>query len=99
MMFVRLARLIGLVVLAIGILLVGVWCSVAVWYQAVCEPWRSVLSGATALFVLCCVFALATRVRWIGLGAFAGGFVLFLVWWATILPMGDRDWAPDVARV
>jgi hypothetical protein len=57
------------------------------------------LSGATALVVLGCVCALATRQRWFGLGAFAGCFALFLVWWATISPTNNRDWAPDVARL
>jgi Domain of unknown function (DUF4105) len=95
----RLARLIGLVLLALVMLLVGLWCTVAVWYQCTVEPWRSVLTGATALVALACVFALATRVRSIGFGAFAGCFALFLVWWATISPINNRDWAPDVARV
>jgi hypothetical protein len=98
MKLVRLLRLIGFVLLAIGMLLIGLWCTIAVWYQCPLEPWRSVLSGATALVALACVFALATRGRWIGFGAFAGCFVLFLVWWATIRPTNDRDWAPDVAR-
>jgi hypothetical protein len=98
MMRVRLARLIRFILLAIAMLLIGIWCAVAVWYQFAHEPWRSLLSGAIALVVLGCVFALATRLRWIGFGAFAGCFALFLVWWATILPTNDRDWAPDVAR-
>ena len=98
MKLLRLAQLIGLVLMAIGMLLVGIWWSVAVWYQSTLEPWRSVLSGATALFALACILALASRLRWIGLGAFAGGFALFLGWWATISPTNNRDWAPDVAR-
>ena len=84
--------------MAIGMVLVGIWWSVAVWYQSTLEPWRSVLSGATALFALACILALASRLRWIGLGAFAGCFALFLGWWATISPTNNRDWAPDVAR-
>lgn len=98
MKLLRLAQLIGLVLMAIGMVLVGIWWSVAVWYQSTLEPWRSVLSGATALFALACVLALASRLRWIGLGAFAGCFALFLGWWATISPTNNRDWAPDVAR-
>jgi hypothetical protein len=41
MMLVRLARLIGFVLLAIAMLLVGIWCAVAVWYQCSLEPWRT----------------------------------------------------------
>jgi len=99
MKLLRGARLIGLVLLALVMLLVGLWCTVAVWYQCPTEPWRSVLTGATALVALACVFALTSRVRWIGFAVFAGCFALFLVWWATISPTDNRDWAPDVARV
>ena len=99
MKLLRGARLIGLVLLALVMLLVGLWCTVAVWYQCPTEPWRSVLTGATALVALACVFALTSRVRWIGFAVFAGCFALFLVWWATLSPTDNRDWAPDVARV
>jgi len=99
MKLLRGARLIGLVLLALVMLLVGLWCTVAVWYQCPTEPWRSVLTGATALVALACVFALTSRVRWIGFAVFAGCFAVFLVWWATISPTDNRDWAPDVARV
>src|SRR5271170_6785632 len=99
MKLLRLARLIGFVLLATGMLAVGIWCSVAVWYQCPLEPWRSVLSGATAIVAFACVVALATRLRWVGFGTFAGSFALFLVWWATISPTDSRDWSPDVARV
>jgi hypothetical protein len=80
-------------------LLVGIWCSVAVWYQAGSEPWRSVLSGATALFAFGCTVALASRLRWVGLGAFAGSFVLFLVWWATISATNIHPGLPMDVRV
>ena len=71
MRLARLARLIGLVLLAIGMSLVGIWCAVAVWYQCPFEPWRSVLCGATALVALSCIGALGARARWIGFGALA----------------------------
>jgi hypothetical protein len=80
MKLLRVARLIGLVLLAIGILLVGLWWSVAVWYRCTLESWHSALSGATALFALGCASAPVSRFRWIGLGVFAGCFALFLVW-------------------
>ena len=98
MKIARLARRSGCVGLAIGMLLIGAWCSIAVWYQCSAEPWRSVLSGATAVIALACVCSLATRSRWIGFGVFATSVALFLAWWATISPTNDRNWAPDVAR-
>ena len=95
----RLARRIGFTLLATAILLIGIWCSVAVWYRCgVGEPWRSLLAGATLAFALVVVACLVTSRRWLALAAYAAAFVLFLGWWATITPTNDRNWAPDVAR-
>ena len=53
MRIVRLARQTGLVLLAMVMLLVGAWCSIAVWYRAgVNEPMRDLLAGATLVLVL-----------------------------------------------
>ena len=95
----RLARWLGLGLLAIAILLIGACCSVAVWYRcAAGEPVRDLLAGATLLFALVVVACLATPRRWLALVVYAASFALFLAWWATITPSNDRNWAPDVAR-
>jgi hypothetical protein len=41
---------------------------------------------------------LATSRRWVGLAAYAAFFALFIVWWGSIKPTNNRNWAPDVAR-
>ena len=51
----------------------------------------AILGAATAV-------ALFTRRRLPALAAFALAFGALLVWWSTIKPPADGDWAPDVAR-
>ena len=95
----RLARWIGFALLAVAILLIGVWCSVAVWYRcAAGEPVPGLLVGATLVFAVVVVACLATSRRWLALTVYAASFGLFLAWWTTITPTNDRNWAPDVAR-
>src|SRR5271167_3441013 len=99
MNFSRGVRWIGLVLLAMAMLLIGAWCLIAVWYH--CNSgglMYAVLTGATAVFILATVAGLATRRRWLVFGVYSAAVGLFLAWWATISPMSDRDWAPDVAR-
>jgi Domain of unknown function (DUF4105) len=95
----RLARWIGFALLAVAILLTGVWCSVAIWYRCPAgESVRGLLAGATLVFALVVVACLATPRRWHAVGIYTASFALFLAWWATITPTNDRNWAPDVDR-
>ena len=89
----------SLAVSAVLILAIGTWCSIGAWYQCSWpEPVRLVPPGLTAAATLAAIICLVTRHRWIALGIFLGAFAGFLMWWATIAPTNDRDWAPDVAR-
>jgi hypothetical protein len=64
--FMRLLRRAGFVLLALVMLLVGTWCSVAIWYQCGAgEPLRGFLTGTAATLTLIAVVFLATRRRWI----------------------------------
>ena len=95
----RLARWIGFALLAIAILLIGVWCSIAIWYRCPAgEATRGLLAGATFVFALVVVACLATPRRWLALVVYGASFALFLAWWTTITPTSDRNWTPDVAR-
>jgi Domain of unknown function (DUF4105) len=95
----RLARWIGFGLLAIAILSIGVWCSVAVWYRCpASEAVRALLAAATLVFALVVMACLATPRRWLALAAYAASFALFLAWWTTIKPVNNRNWAPDIAR-
>ena len=95
----RLVRRICFALLAITIVSIGVWCSIAIWYRCTAgEPVRALLAGAFLIFALAAVACLATPRRWLALAVYATSFALFLAWWATITPTNDRNWAPDVAR-
>ena len=95
----RLTRWIGFALLAVAILLIGVWCSVAIWYRCPAgEATRGLLAGATLVFAFVVTACLATPRRWLALAVYVASFALFLAWWATITPTNDRNWTPDVAR-
>jgi hypothetical protein len=95
----RLAHRIGFALLASAILLIGVWCSIAIWYRcAVGEPVCGLLAGAPLVFALVVVAGLLTPRRWLALTVYSASIALFFGWWATITPTNDRNWAPDVAR-
>ncbi|MFT0862340.1 DUF4105 domain-containing protein [Ancylobacter sp. G4_0304] len=90
-------RRLGTLMLCFAALAVAAWTALAVFYQA--EGAGRVLgwglAGLAASAVL--VFALSGR-RLRALGVLALGVVLVGLWWASIRPSNERDWAPDVAR-
>jgi Domain of unknown function (DUF4105) len=95
----RLVRAAGFALIAAAMLLIGAWCSVATWYGCGAgEPMRSLLAGAAAIVTISAVACLATRRRWPAFAVYFGAVAVFLGWWTTISPAGNRDWAPDVAR-
>ena len=95
----RVAPWIGLTLLAIAILLIGAWCSLAVWFRGIGnEPVRDALAGATFVLAVLTVGCFATPWRWRAFASYAAVVAVILVWWWTIYPSNDRNWAPDVAR-
>src|SRR5437764_578497 len=95
----RLARWIGLALLAAAILLIGVWCSLAVWFRfGAGEPVHMLLAGAVLALALVTAGCIATSRRWRMVAVYAASVAVVLAWWVTITPSNDRNWAPDVAR-
>ena len=95
----RLARRCGFGLLAIAILLIGCWCSLAIWFRwGAGGPVRAALAGAMVVLALVTVGFLVTSRRSRVLIVYAVVVVLVLAWWGTITPSNDRDWAPDIAR-
>ncbi len=79
--------------------LVGLWSAMALWFRLPApDAVRTVAAGVAAIAAVYTMIALFTRFRWRALGGFALAFACVLVWWSTITPPADGDWAPDVAR-
>ena len=83
-----------------ALLLATLWGGTALWSRL---PFADLGRGAVAaLFVagMLVVLVQMWRGRWAGaIGITAALWLALLGWWATILPSGNRDWQPDVARV
>jgi hypothetical protein len=95
----RLARYPAFAVLAVVVLLIGSWCSGAIWYRCGCDgAVRVLLAGAMALLSVAAAFCLATRRRWPAMAIYCFVVGVLLLWWISILPAGSREWAPDVAQ-
>jgi hypothetical protein len=78
---------------------VSAWGALALWFRLPApEP---VKAAAAVLFAILGLAAIATFVFRRGLTpliAFTLAFGALIVWWNTITPPLDGDWAPDVAR-
>jgi hypothetical protein len=96
----RLAAAIILVAAALlCVALVSAWSALALWFRLPGPEWaRGVAAGLFAILGAVTAVALFTRRRWPALAAFALAFGALLIWWSTITPPADGDWAPDVAR-
>src|SRR5438105_3318529 len=94
-----LARCIGFALLSICVLLISCWCALAIWFRCgLDEPTRSLLAGAPLLLAIVTVVCFATSWRWRVLAANVAAVAVIIVWWASIEPSNDRDWAADTAR-
>jgi hypothetical protein len=95
----RMTGWVGLIVLALAILLTGVWCALALWYQLpLPQLLREIAAALMIVLTIGTAILLCSRLRWRATCAFAVTFVLVCIWWATILPSNNRNWTPDVAR-
>ena len=94
-----LSAIAGIFVAILIIAPVGLWSAMALWFRLPAPAVvRAVAAGIAALAAVAAMIALFSRFRWRALGGFALAFAVVLVWWSTILPPADGDWAPDVAR-
>jgi hypothetical protein len=84
---------------ALIILPVGLWATLALWFRVPGpEVVRGLCAGLFALLSLATVVALFSRRRWAALAVDALAFGGVVVWWSTITPPIEADWARDVAR-
>ena len=71
----------------------------ALWFRFPGPEWaRGVAAGLFVVLGLGTAIALFTQRRAVAAVAFALAFAVLIVWWGTIRPPADGDWATDVAR-
>lgn len=93
----RAARLVVSLALALAVLLAGLWGGLALAFRA--PVMSAVLAAGWAAGAMALAIAfLAGRRRGPAFIA-AVAIAVFAVWWSTIRPQSDRDWADDVAHV
>ena len=95
----RIARISLAIVLSLAVAILTAWAALAIWYRLpAAELGRAVASGIFVLLGLVTIIALFSRFRIRAFVLFVAVFGAVLVWWSTIEPLADADWAPDVAR-
>jgi hypothetical protein len=71
----------------------------ALWFRLPApEGAKVAAAGAFALIAIATVTAVFTRRRWAALLVFGLAFGGVVIWWNTVQPPADGDWASDVAR-
>jgi hypothetical protein len=95
----RLLRISGTILLIGIILFSAAWGDLAMSYQL--PGSQAIRIGACLVFDTVAVTAVAGLVLRRRRGAvlvYAAGFVVLLVWWASIRPSNEKDWAAEVAH-
>jgi len=93
------ARIVSGFVLSPLIAIITAWASLALWYRLpVPESIRGLAAGLFILAGIATIVALFTRLRRPALVGFLAAFGAILVWWSTIRPESQGDWAQSVAR-
>ncbi|KQU88647.1 hypothetical protein ASD12_29215 [Mesorhizobium sp. Root102] len=95
----RIARISRATFLSLAVAILTAWAGLAMWHRLpAAEAGRAVACALFILFGIGTVIALFGRFRFRAFVLFLSAFAAVLVWWSTIKPLGDADWAPDVAR-
>jgi hypothetical protein len=93
------ARVLSATILAFFVAIAAVWTGLALWYRLPPPDWgRGISAGIFVLFGLCVIIALFSRFRPHAITLFAAAFGAVLVWWSSIIPPDQANWAPDVSR-
>lgn len=83
--------------LSLTIALVAAWGALALWYKT-SRGVRGIGAALWTAFGVACIGALWCGRLGTGVAAFALGHGLLLIWWKSLRPASDRDWADDVAQ-
>lgn len=75
------------------------WATLAMWYRLpLAEFGRAAAASAFLLFGIGVSLAVLSHFRNRALTAFVAAFAVVLIWWNSIQPLTQAEWAPDVAR-
>jgi hypothetical protein len=95
----HIARISSAILLALVIALATAWTTLALWYRFPGpEVGRALTAGLATLLGLACAVAMFGRLRFRAIVLFTVAFGGVLIWWHSITPPADADWAPSVAR-
>lgn len=95
----RVLGTLGHLLIALAILLTGVWTAFAFWFQLpLPEHGIIVAIVAWAIFVTAIALNELVRPTWRSRLVYLAAFLAVLAWWSTIRPSNDRDWADAVQR-
>ncbi len=93
------SAIVGILLAILVIAPLGLWSALALWFRLPApEAVRALAAAIAAAAAIATMIALFSRFRWRALGGFGLAFAVVGVWWSTIVPPLDGDWAPDVAR-
>jgi hypothetical protein len=83
--------------LSLTVALVAAWGALALWFKT---PRGVRIIGAVlwSAFAVACIGAFWCGRLGTGVAAFALAHGLLLIWWKSLRPSNDREWADDVAR-
>jgi hypothetical protein len=94
----RLLRIFGIALLIAMVLLSAGWANLAISYQLpTTDPIRIWVCLGFDLVAVAAATALVLRKYRGALPIYAAAYVVLLIWWASIHPSNDKDWAPEVA--
>lgn len=90
----------GLLYAALGlaILLLGLWGSLALWFRAPFPETGRLIAAAVFGLAMFSVLVLVAFGRWRAALAPLALLPVLFIWWHSLTPSNDRDWAADVAR-
>ncbi|ESZ72284.1 membrane protein [Mesorhizobium sp. L103C119B0] len=95
----RIGRISLAIILSLAVALLSAWSGLAMWYRLPsAELGRAAACAILISFGIGTVMALFSRFRFRAVVLFIAAFAAVLVWWSTIKPLDDAEWAPDVAR-
>src|SRR5499426_1369442 len=96
----RLARALLIVLISLAMLAATAWGTLAIYYSDLpgIELRRNLATAFSFLAAAMLGWYLFAANRGKVLIVFWGPFLLLVIWWSTISPRQDRDWAPEYAK-